>query len=102
MPKPKVQEDSLLAEMVVARSSPAPVATPGGRPFIRDDAPRDEIAQWMPQPPLDGDPVYCCGVRVGTFHGIHLLGEWYIETVPTREMPAEFAAHVRANCSTGI
>jgi len=36
----------------------------------------------------DGDPVYCGGIRIGTFHGKNLPGGWYIDLVPSRELPA--------------
>jgi hypothetical protein len=51
----------------------------------------------MPEPPKDGDPVYCCDIRVGTFHGPRggRLGgrDCYISTVPTAEMPPALRDH---------
>jgi hypothetical protein len=68
--------------------------TADGRPFVRDrNEPDDEAAEWMPDPPRDGDPVYCCGKQIGTFHGDYSRpDEWYIETVPSAEMPPKLAA----------
>jgi hypothetical protein len=67
--------------------------TSEGRPFVRDpDEPNDELALWMPEPPRDGDPVFCSGVRVGTFRGdCARSGGWYIDTVPTAQMPPALA-----------
>ena len=77
---------------------PAPVATEDGRPYAPDpDEPDAELAFWQPSPARDGDAVYCCGVRVGTFHGEDgKAGGWWIDTVPTRDMPPNLAAQFLA------
>jgi hypothetical protein len=68
-----------------------------GRPFVRHrEGKPPELTLWRPDPPREGDPIYCCGVRVGTFHGtLPDSASWYIVTVPTAEMPPTLAAHVR-------
>lgn len=84
------------ASPVAARVAGAPAVSEDGRPFTSDQEPDDEAALWTPDPPRDGDPVYCCGVRVGTFSGdCQKPGGWYIETVPTCEMPSKLAQKVR-------
>jgi hypothetical protein len=77
--------------------------TDDGRPVVREQGELDdELALWMPEPPRDGDPVYCCGVRVGTVHGdLTRPGEGCVETVPTRELPPKLAAHTRAKAAQG-
>jgi len=80
--------------------STPPAGTPGvtadGRAYDRDREPNDDLALWMPEPPQAGDAVYCCGERVGTFRGDpNVAGGWYIETVPTRQMPARLADEIR-------
>ncbi len=78
--------------------------TGDGRPFVRDDTAADDLAMWAPEPPRDGDPVLCCGVRVGTFHDNGEsrpdYSDKYLEMVPTKEMPAALAAHTRERINT--
>ena len=78
--------------------------TDDGRPFVRERGePDDELALWMPEPPRHGDPVYCCGVRVGTVYGdLTRPGEGGVETVPTREMPPKLAEHARERAAWAL
>lgn len=67
-----------------------------GRPLVCLDKVPSEASLWLPNPPREGDPAYCCGQRVGTFHGDGSKpGEWYIDIVPTKDMPPDIAAHFR-------
>lgn len=78
----------------------APAVTADGRSFARGDGPPldgdPDLALWYPQPPQDGDPVYCGGIHVGTFRGEFRTSDhpsgllhqhWYIETFPTKDIP---------------
>lgn len=80
------------------RPADAPLATDDGRPFrqwSKEGTPAD-LALWVPLPCRDGDPVYCCGVRVGVAHGdLDSPPGGYITTVEASAMPAALAAHVR-------
>lgn len=110
MPEPGMSErihDSGVGRTDVSAGADAPVTTADGRPFIRDPHRKTgDPVFWWPDPPRDGDPVFCMGVRIGTFHGEYLntstaFGHWYIRLAPTADMPAKLAAHVRANTSDG-
>ena len=84
-----------------AQTDRPPILTLDGRPYVREpDEPDAELALWTPDPPRDGEAVYCGGVRVGTFHGnASRAGGWYVQMVPTRDMPAKLAARVRQRAS---
>jgi hypothetical protein len=84
----------MAAQVGPARPAGTPVASEDGRPFAPDGA-ADPVL-WWPSPPKDGDPVYCEGARVGTFRGRRgEPGGWYVETVPTNDLPPGLAARVR-------
>ena len=92
----EVRERDLAATLGSAEPSGcSPITTEDGRPFVRQGEGNEHSALWLPDPPRDGDPVYCAGVRVGTFHGQYREpGGWYVETVSTGEMPPELAARL--------
>src|SRR5579872_5230483 len=83
----------------------APVASDDGRPLFLLLA-KHEL--WAPDPPRDGDPVYCRGFKVGTFHGEYRTVEcaaglvcqhWSVTTVATADMPPDVAAVMLATRS---
>jgi hypothetical protein len=67
-----------------------PAATEDGRPFVPKDEDKPlESLLWIPNPPRDGDPVYCRGVLVGTFHGDDSQPcEWSIVKEPISNLTA--------------
>ena len=72
--------------------STPPVATADGRPYVRDsDEPDDELAYWLPDPPCDGDRVYCFGRMIGTYRS-----NGNIETFRTDALPEKLANHLRS------
>jgi hypothetical protein len=80
------------------------MTTDDGRPFVRDPKePDDDLALWMPSPVRHDDPIYCCGVVVGHFHGTDDSGDGYsngcVCLVPTRDMPPKLAAWMRSKSS---
>jgi hypothetical protein len=56
----------------------------------------EELKLWVPTPLREGDPVYCCGVIVGTFHGDNNKpsGSW-LNIAPTEELPPKLAEKYR-------
>src|SRR6266568_4857939 len=97
MQMPEMQSGQLLAEVGFARPAGTPVASADGRSFSLFSKNNHEFAFWLPAPPREGDPVYCCGAHVGHYHGRNEPGECYLETVETRDLPANIAAHFRSN-----
>jgi hypothetical protein len=96
----EMQKRDSVPTMGPPRPAGTPVRTDDGRPFTcESNEPADKLSMWLPDPPLDGDPVFCCGARVGTFrdNGEQRPGYsgQYIETVPTKEMPPALAALMR-------
>jgi hypothetical protein len=75
-----------------------PAATADGRPFVPDPGtPPEAPAFWWPDPPREGDPVYCLGALLGKFHGDRSRpGDWYVQTLPAEELPPDVAAWVQA------
>ena len=75
-----------------ARAHPdgTPLATPDGRPFVPGGG--KDFSLWIPKPARDGDPIFCCGARAGTFRGDpDTPGGWHLELqVPA--LPPELAA----------
>jgi hypothetical protein len=78
--------------------SGTPERTADGRPYFREVGDADDpLALWLPSPPRHGDAVYCQGVQVGTVRGdLTTPGGGCIEALPSAQMPARVAAHVRA------
>lgn len=79
------------------RPGGTPEATADGRPFVLEGKPDDKLPLWLPEPAREGDPVYCRGVLLGTFHGDRTKpGGWYVRHRRLRELPAELADAIRA------
>ena len=76
-------------ELAAAVGSSGPVRSAvDERPLVRfAKQPDPELALWVPEYPQDGDPVFAV-VRVGTFRN-----HW-IDTDPTKDMPAKLAEHL--------
>jgi hypothetical protein len=69
-----------------------PHSTSDGRPFSPGLFPDSDPALLAPDPPRDGDPVYCLGARAGTFHGNAAVdGEWWIDLDRSRDLPLALA-----------
>jgi hypothetical protein len=91
-----MQEGNSSTPLGSTGSARSPVATADGRPYRADGDAADELALWLPESPRDGDAVYCQGVRIGTFHGDYSKpGEWYVETLPTEELPPGLAERLQ-------
>jgi hypothetical protein len=74
--------------------------TDDGRHFRPIDGELHAFNVMMPEPPRDGDALYCEGQRIGTFKGKRdEPGGWYIETVSTKLMPPALAAHIRGRAT---
>ena len=71
-----------------------PSRTEDGRPFVLDDP---DLELWLPEPPRDGDPVFCRAVHVGV-----VVGDWRtpgkgrLDLISTEHFPPEIAAKIQA------
>src|SRR5262245_11386047 len=76
------------------RPAGPPLATGAGRSFALWDA---GVELWVPEPPRDGDPVYCRGVCVGTVRGdLRKAGEGRLDLAATEHFTPEVAAKILA------
>jgi hypothetical protein len=95
-PRARVVRVTAVRAAPVPGDAAGPVVTDVGRPLVRDPVePDDALALWMPDPPRDGDAVYCCGMRVGTFRGDRARGQWHIDLVGTKDLPPKLAEWAR-------
>jgi hypothetical protein len=79
--------------------------TEDGRPY-RPQTWAEGVVVWVPDPPKDGDPIYCEGVVAGKFCGDtsragercghSRLAGWHFETRRTSELPQKLAEYLRA------
>jgi len=97
----RTQRDPALVD---SRPAGTPLVTDDGRPFVTEESGKDDLALWLPKPPRAGDAVYCQGVRIGVVQGdtsnaANTTAQcgWWIDTLPTRDLPPEMAHWLREN-----
>lgn len=87
MSEVQIQKQGATQEAVGPAATP--VATPDGRPYVRDaNSPDGELAIWVPEKKRQGDKAYCLGIAIGTLRGQNNPpAGWWVELVEPQSLP---------------
>lgn len=72
--------------------------TDDGRPYVVHGGDKGDATFFVPEPPREGDDVYCCGIVVGEVWGdLTTPGQGCILTRPWTELPPALVERCKAS-----